>query len=555
MSALREVHSDGWTVRLDLSRQVLQVEIPEDHGGWTGRKSTPILPVLPRQEDSPVSAATLLLKAKQFDDGLYAAVELAAQQGAGGFAGKASLLRSLTATLDAGLLTSDPTAAALMHAACELGGVPVPVPETIAEGVRAFKDSFLRDERQSKPLGFYTWTPELSAIFRQDRFLQQALDPGPADVLDRALARTPGASDAHRAWLALNARLTNPPKPPGLRDAGKRPPFVPASRSHEVTLLESLYEDRPIPDGFDLMSELIRRVRSGELSLMPTEDSGWYDHQTWSLEPLLRPDRRPESARLELGKRYRKHLEDLFRGALALARETHVKQAGGGRGGYGGPLKPPIRVRPALSVEPLPSVYARRANSYRFVRTVLEEAFGPEALVSMHRLTQEGPCDLPLSDELTVMEKLFDGAASTAFRELGMEDRSGTDDSQQVFASWRATVETDADLSRDCRMMVPVYFDEQRQTTKVWAFLGWRTVSVNVEYRTVPEILGVERDLPAAAGAPPRLPPAVEFSCNWHRFAIPVMAETYVTRLLDRDEFRKHCDCFQTREAILASLR
>ena len=37
----------------------------------------------------------LAQKAKQFDDGLYAAVELAAQQGAGRCQGKANLLKTL----------------------------------------------------------------------------------------------------------------------------------------------------------------------------------------------------------------------------------------------------------------------------------------------------------------------------------------------------------------------------------------------------------------------------------------------------------------------------
>jgi hypothetical protein len=32
------------------------------------------------------------------------------------------------------------------------------------------------------------------------------------------------------------------------------------------------------------------------------------------------------------------------------------------------------------------------------------------------------------------------------------------------------------------------------------------------------------------------------------------MAEVYVNRLLDRDEFRRHCDAYQSREAILANL-
>ena len=33
------------------------------------------------------------------------------------------------------------------------------------------------------------------------------------------------------------------------------------------------------------------------------------------------------------------------------------------------------------------------------------------------------------------------------------------------------------------------------------------------------------------------------------------MAEVYVSHLLDRDEFRRHCDRYQTRERILANLR
>jgi hypothetical protein len=34
---------------------------------------------------------------------------------------------------------------------------------------------------------------------------------------------------------------------------------------------------------------------------------------------------------------------------------------------------------------------------------------------------------------------------------------------------------SDRDVSRDARMMVPIFHDEQRKKTKVWAFLGWRT--------------------------------------------------------------------------------
>jgi hypothetical protein len=543
MPALREVHADGWRVRLDLTHQILCLETPEHD-----RSPAPLLPAAPPSKDGPVSAATLLLKAKHFDDGLYAAVDLAAQHGAGRFPGKSALLRSLAATLSA----APTSAAALIHAACELGGVSIEQPALVSEAVRAVVADFLRNALASKPLGFYTWTPELSAIFRQDRLLQTPLETEVADALDRALEHTPGAREARDACLRLNARLTNPAKPLGIRDAGKRPPLFPASRSHEVSLFERLYEDTTIPDSFDLMTELIRRVRSGDVSLEPADDAGWYDRQTWSLEPLIVPDRMPERGRLELGKRYRKHLEDLFRGTLALARETHVKQGGWGGGGYGGVREQPIWIDPGLSVEPLPSLYARRAACYRFVQWVLEEAFGADAVAQMHRLHPGGQVRLSLAEELDWMRKLFEGAAATACRELGHEPALGRPESADVFAAWRKRLAGDADVSRDSRMMVPVFYDEQREKIKVWALLGWKTVSVSVSYRAQPVVLGVA---PVKTPASTVAQPPVMFRSDSYDFASPVVAEVYVTRLLDRDEFRRHCDRYRTHAAILANLR
>src|SRR5262249_41440455 len=161
------------------------------------------------------------------------------------------------------------------------------IPLALQDRVHTLAGDFLRDERASKPLAFYTWTAKLLAIIRQDRFLQQPLAAETAEGLACALDRTPDASKAHAACLRLNARLTNPSARPGLGDGTGRRAFLPTSRSHEQVLVERLFGDRPIPDGFDLMAELIRRVRSGEISLGPTAESGWYDHQTWSLEPLV----------------------------------------------------------------------------------------------------------------------------------------------------------------------------------------------------------------------------------------------------------------------------
>jgi hypothetical protein len=68
MTAAREVHAEGWCIRLDIGRQVLRLEVPDaDSGGHPrGRKSAgpPLLPLLPLAADGPASAATLLMKAK-----------------------------------------------------------------------------------------------------------------------------------------------------------------------------------------------------------------------------------------------------------------------------------------------------------------------------------------------------------------------------------------------------------------------------------------------------------------------------------------------------------
>jgi hypothetical protein len=419
------------------------------------------------------------------------------------------------------------------------------------ESVRKAKTEFLRDELISKPLGFYTWSRELSAIFHQDRFLQQPLEPGPAADLTRALKQTPGAPDAYDAYLRLIGRLTNPPMAPGPQNAGKCPPFFPPARSHEVTLFEKLYADRPIPEEFDLMSELIRRVRAGDIKLEPSDDAGWYDRQTWSLEPLLLPDRKPDATHLEMGKRYRKHLENLFRGALAFARETFVSNMAGGRGGYGGPSRRPLVVHPNLTVEPLPTLYARRAEVYRFVQSVIEAAFGADALTNMHRLTSNGEFKAGLLEELLFIQELFEGASATARTELGIGLPNDRAAAVRRFSEWRAKLSSDADVSRDARMMVPVYYDVQRKKTKVWAFLGWKTVEVDAEYRVPPMVLSIE---PLTGTGGPDEPPPVLFCGERNELADAVMAEVYVQRLLDRNEFRRHCDRYKTKEAILANL-
>jgi len=560
---IRELDDQGYHVRLDLSRQVLGIEIPEDRSfDQSEGDQAPIAPTLEISKRMLISASVLSQKAKQFDDGLYATVELAAQSGAGKFKGKAAMLRALAnalTTLDPGDVAAESPAAVVL-AAGRLGKLDVKLPKGAEAAVRATRDAFLRAPLRSKPIGFYTWSPALGAIFQQDRMLQSELKGRPGiEAVVRALHADPTARATYESSLRLIARMTNPLSGASLEellrelDAGRLTApnegvaFFPPSRAHETELIKRLYANRPIPQGFSLVDEMVKRIQAGTIDLRPTPQSGWYDHQTWALEPLVVPERMPESAHLKTEPTYRKQLLELFKGILALTRETHIKQLEIPEAAAEAPVQRTILfVAPELAAEPLPTYYQRRGESYRFIRTVLEECFGPDALRLMHRQTAAGPVAVDLATELEQMQGIFQGAATKVSRQLGMPAKGETD----PFERWASTVDADPDLRQDARMMVPLFYDLARRKTKVWVFLGWSQRPVRIRFVT-PPTAEVSRDGRKTD------PKEVEltFTPRVQLLAYPVTAEVYVDTILDRNEFRRHCDRYKTQAAILRNLK
>jgi hypothetical protein len=202
------------------------------------------------------------------------------------------------------------------------------------------------------------------------------------------------------------------------------------------------------------------------------------------------------------------------------------------------PANDTLNVAPHLTVEPLVTYYERRADAYRFVRALLVETFGEAALGTIYGLRSGSAVAEPLGVELASMIHLFDGAAATAMRELGMV--TGWD--HTAFTAWRGG-ETDPDVAPDLRSMVPVSHDVERGRTRVWLMLGWTQRPLHASFARPPrvEVLG---------GAPVN----VDFGSVSHPLATPVMVETHVSKLLDRDELRKLCDRHRTCEAIVAAL-
>ena len=61
------------------------------------------------------------------------------------------------------------------------------------------------------------------------------------------------------------------------------------------------------------MNRFLSELRSGQATLDLCPDSGWYDYQSYALEPLALPERALEAEKLWLQKTYKKHLLDAFR--------------------------------------------------------------------------------------------------------------------------------------------------------------------------------------------------------------------------------------------------
>ncbi|HEX7600934.1 MAG TPA: hypothetical protein VF316_04985, partial [Polyangiaceae bacterium] len=538
---------------------------------------------------------------KAFNDGLYAAIELGVERGLDGSPiDKLTWLTDLATALDVrakgGTTAERPLAAdaeRYVAAALTLGGGMPPAGVDATDLVTTFRtDSIL-----SRPIGFYTWTPELSAIFEQDRFLQNHGGPmsfGAQAATAVVLHDTPDLDARYGRILDLYAGLTNPFHDYSTRDlepfaqgAGSlaqldvmRGAFVgahpnaaldgsnstcveaialfPASDSPENRLLRSLAcPDGVLPAG-NILDLLVSRIRSGALDLTPTPTSGFYDRQLYALETLLTPDRAAEKDHLFLTRTYKQKLVDTFKSILIETRETHIKQLEV----FGSELisakveVPTVDVYPQFPVEPFPTFYLRAARAYTFLSILLRSVLGDAFLDATHRVGDgDTRGTLSLTAELHDKTSLLYGLHLATSAALGMRDAmtaeekaafpvaQAQDDAAAYATGWAAT----PDVAYDPRVIVPVAMDFDTGTATYWAVLGVRPV------------LSVADFYP---GFEPR--DVTSLNCTVgkfveHRSVLFTLANVQVTTSLaapplTRDELRAICDANVTEDAIVAAI-
>ena len=512
-------------VHLDKTEQVLRLDVPTETSRQQEEASIFAHPKLWPEQMMP--ASLLAAKAKIFDDGLMAAVELAADQGCGKLVGRSQLLQRWRQACPSPRL----------GAACSLRDVNLPTESKVAALVAAF----MSDLNQSKPISFYTWNQHLERVFRSDRFLQGSLPPAEAQSLLLALQQVQALED-YQAQLNLASRLTNPLAGPSLLDQGQPQAIFPPSKSVEAEWSRALWGSQSLPPGFDLVEQMIQALLVGKLTLKPSAESGWYAHQQWPLEALVHDRENLEKSKLQRSPKYQETLQKMFRSLFALTRETHIKQleqialacAAGG-------FRVRLDISPNIRVEPLVTYYLRRAESYDFVLKVLSEEFGTQGLSALRRLTPQGSVDLPLHQELLLMAELFRGCAQIACEDLGLPDLPAD---PQTALQWIRHWQEDLDLKQDIRCMVPLFYDAEKQLNKVLAVAGYSQRPLNIQFVHPPKVTLTDSEGQAVQAD-------IAFKGTEERLIYPVAIEVYVPRLLNRQEFCELCNSHKT----LSSLR
>lgn len=479
---------------------------------------------------------------KPFDDGLYAAVELAVEDGVDGLLpAKRDLLHGLlAAALDAAAQASETrrpyleAAAVHLGAALLAGGEDPALPADLRPRAEAALARFDADLLLSRPMGFYGWSPALEGLYRQDRFLQNRLgndsdaEVGMFAAMAALLQADPDLEAEYARVLALYGGLTNPyasypvsalfdeaadlsalDDVPGLAArfrashpapfvcSGVTLAFVPASSSRDSDYFASLYCANPPPAGTSLIDVLIDGIRTGAVDLVPDEASGWYDWQLYALETLLLPNRGPESDHLLLTAAYKQKLVDTFKSLITQHRETHVKQLAVPMAGSAGTAS--FELYPKFDAEPFPTFYLRTARGYRFLGNVLTAVLGEGVLEATHRLNEDGTrAEAPLAAELDRAARRAYGLYLLTAASVGLRPEDGllADELADLDAeacveaarTWLDGWQDDPDVLADPRVIVPTFGGD---TITYWATLGVKALRVEAEFAAdhAPEVV------------------------------------------------------------------
>lgn len=506
--------------------------------------------------------------AKQFDDGLYAALDAAC------FRGEIGLAPAAPAWAAAVLqrLPNPSAARPFLAASLELAGKPFDLSAAERQEKERWLAQFERNPAASKPISFYAWTPELEQVWRFFRYLQHEFAEDDLAIPRDVAAVLQQNDDLRRQYLALNAfygRLTNPSiclpvdalidakqgLPELAKDRGARRAAVavfPPSTSRETELFDRMFP-AGLPAGANLIGALIQRIRSGEVDLKPGKNDGWYQHQVYALETLLLPAMGQENDKLLLTAEYKKRLVEAFKALVTKRQETHARQLGAAGASKPQPIS---QVCPRLRVEPCATFYLRSARAYAFLQDFLTAAAGRERLEQLHALRQGGERPSTLDEELGAIRARFYGFYLLACEDIGMKPQLADGEladpqaAKQTALDWLGNLADNSDLRCDTRVSVPIFVDLVKDKTCIWATLGVRLAHLEASYAQPPRVRPKNDAGPWTE--------VKSYQLGDSRYVIPVdefaQIELASSSPLTREELRAACDRHKTKDEIVRGL-
>ena len=514
-----------------------------------------------RHGDTLLPSANLLDgAAKQFDDGLYAAVDLACYRGELGFAPAApEVIQGIFGKLPAGS-----PARPLLAAALELAGRKASLTPAEQSAKQSLLREFDADQTRSKPIGFYDWTPELMRVWQFYRFLQGNLDQRECDAVAAPLATDADLLKQYRAVNGFYGRLTNPLACRSVDSLiGKKwgPPVAifPPSSSRETELFRELFP-LGIPKGTNLMSHA-----GPPHSLRRSESQAERQGRLVSVPGLCPGDNDLAHARP---------------GARQAPLDRHVQEAAGR--GLPGPDHQAARDPRAATRNGRSDSAGANATAGRHPRRrpAAPHRALPD-LLSPHRAGVRLPAKLPCGDRrqgpleqtpraaarAATASRAWptswrrSGSGSTAFtcvscEDIGMKPQLLADEpvdrevSKTAALEWLKDLAQNADLACDTRVSLPIYRDDIARRTRSWATLGVRLARLDADYARPPKVR-----LKKSGGNWTEVP-SDHLSSSQYVIPVDEFAEFELPGLatLSRAEFRALCDRCGTKEAILKAI-
>ncbi len=414
------------------------------------------------------------------------------------------------------------------------------------------------------PIGPWAADTDMAAIWRRDRFLATALPitddetAAVAAVLARSLVADPHQAAGWQRQARVAAALVGQPTGTtleALADALTAVADQDLTSPQTCAQIRTLCAQHARPDGTalapayaawasspeeatlsatgmdawaDPFAALIAAIRSGEVHLEPTADSGFYRRWWYALEPLAAPECAPERGKLQLTAAYTTRWQRAFAAGFTDGRSSIVKRMPVVTLGAEavGPIS--VQVAPAFSCEPAPAVYLRLARAYRTLAQDLALAMGNERWRAL--TDAQGQSVAAALDERSA--RLL-GIAVQSYREIGyplpLHDDERTIDQAKASAdgvAWCAVSALDPDVTADARHLVTLASDGAGHY-RCPAIAGVRLEPVRFSWIEKPSVSG---------DVDPEFVP-VDY---W--LTSPCVLVTTVERVPTPEEFRHECD-------------